>query len=382
LAKDDSQLDSRENKRTAAIDHHSPEGSLKGFLILNQQHSSQQKGDFKMSQSIAIQKTQDKILEQVITKGDLADLSPEQKVSYYNAVCQSLGLNPITRPFEYIQLQENGKPVVKLYARKDATEQLRKINQISIWKIENVIEDGCLIVTAYARTPDGREDIDEGIVYIKGKVGDSLANLQMKAITKAKRRVTLSICGLGFLDESEIDSIPNAQPVASPEQEAIMTESEAEQLTLSHKASGLDQWKCGRALAMQILSFWAMLQAGGAEEETLRGWLPNGIASRKDLTEEQARAVIKVFQSRLDVIRQASLDQWQCAPDLAIRLMMVYGELIARGVDKETIQQRLPDNSPSFRALSEAQAQEALKTFTHWLKTYNDIVQGEVVNNG
>src|SRR5262245_151060 len=164
-----------------------------------------------MEKSQALQTAQtasdrNKIIEQVIIKGDLADLTPEQKVSYYNNVCQSLGLNPLTKPFEFIQLQENGKPVVKLYARKDATEQLRKINGISIWKIENTIEEGCLIVTAYARTPDGREDIDEGIVFIKGKAGDTLANAQMKAITKAKRRVTLSICGLGFLDESEIDS--------------------------------------------------------------------------------------------------------------------------------------------------------------------------------
>ncbi len=33
-----------------------------------------------MDQSIAIQKTQDKILEQVITKGDLADLSPADRI--------------------------------------------------------------------------------------------------------------------------------------------------------------------------------------------------------------------------------------------------------------------------------------------------------------
>jgi hypothetical protein len=33
----------------------------------------------------------------------------------------------------------------------------------------------------------------------------------MKAITKSKRRVTLSICGLGMLDESEIETIPQSQ---------------------------------------------------------------------------------------------------------------------------------------------------------------------------
>ena len=40
----------------------------------------------------------------------------------------------------------------------------------------------------------------------------------MKAETKAKRRATLSICGLGMLDETEIETIPDArrQPVAAP----------------------------------------------------------------------------------------------------------------------------------------------------------------------
>jgi hypothetical protein len=31
--------------------------------------------------------------------------------------------------------------------------------------------------------------------------------------TKAKRRVTLSICGLGWLDESEVETVPRARPV-------------------------------------------------------------------------------------------------------------------------------------------------------------------------
>ncbi len=40
----------------------------------------------------------------------------------------------------------------------------------------------------------------------------------MKAETKSKRRVTLSLCGLGMLDESEVETIPGAvrAPVALP----------------------------------------------------------------------------------------------------------------------------------------------------------------------
>jgi len=44
---------------------------------------------------------------------------------------------------------------------------------------------------------------------MQGNFGNAL----MKAVTKAKRRVTLSICGLGMLDETEVETIPSARPV-------------------------------------------------------------------------------------------------------------------------------------------------------------------------
>ena len=59
------------------------------------------------------------VVQQVLLGGDLSKLTPEQRVAFYNRVCESLGLNPLTRPFEFIVL--NGK--MTLYARKDATDQ-------------------------------------------------------------------------------------------------------------------------------------------------------------------------------------------------------------------------------------------------------------------
>lgn len=149
------------------------------------------------------------VMERVVIQGDLSKLAPADRVTYYNTVCQSLGLNPFTRPFEYIQL--NGK--LTLYAKKDATEQLRKINGVSIERLERESMEGCYIVTAYARERTGRIDSSIGAVSIQGVKGDSLANAMMKAETKAKRRVTLSICGLGMLDETEIETIAEAEPL-------------------------------------------------------------------------------------------------------------------------------------------------------------------------
>jgi len=147
-------------------------------------------------------------IERVLMQGDLAALSPKDRITYYNAVCKSVGLNPLTRPFEYLKL--SGKLV--LYARRDATDQLRKLHGVSITKLDQEIVEGVYVVTAYAQDKTGRMDSEIGAVPIDTLKGEVRANATMKAVTKAKRRVTLSICGLGLLDETEVESIPDARP--------------------------------------------------------------------------------------------------------------------------------------------------------------------------
>uniref|UniRef100_A0A6M3LIW9 Uncharacterized protein n=1 Tax=viral metagenome TaxID=1070528 RepID=A0A6M3LIW9_9ZZZZ len=169
------------------------------------------------------------LIADIVLNGDLSRLKPEQKVEYYNRFCESLGLNPLTRPFQYIKL--SGKEV--LYATKDATEQLRKLNGVSITDIKrDPVGDVCL-VTVHGVDKTGRTDVATGAVPMvyperykdksgnwvnhpragKSLTGDDLANALMKTETKAKRRLTLSICGLGILDETELETIPDAKPV-------------------------------------------------------------------------------------------------------------------------------------------------------------------------
>ena len=165
----------------------------------------------------AIVTTQDngKILESVILKGDISALSPIEKVQYYKAVCESVGLNPLTQPLAYIVL--NGKST--LYAKRDATDQLRKIHGVSVTSCKNERVEDVYIVSVGVSGKDGRTDMGTGAVTIGNLKGDALANALMKAETKAKRRATLSICGLGLLDETELETIHDkpkstAQPVA------------------------------------------------------------------------------------------------------------------------------------------------------------------------
>lgn len=146
-------------------------------------------------------------IESALIKGDLKDLSPEERTQYYLSVCRSLGLNELTKPFQYITL--SGR--LTLYATKDCTEQLRNIRNVSVSITAREHVEGVYVVTARATLPDGRSDESIGAVSIEGLKGEALANAYMKAETKSKRRVTLSICGLGVLDETEIETIPDAR---------------------------------------------------------------------------------------------------------------------------------------------------------------------------
>ena len=155
------------------------------------------------------------IMETVIVKGDLSKLSSEERAIYYAQVCRSMGLNPLTKPFDYLTL--SGKTV--LYASRTATDQLRKINGVSIEIIGRETVNGVYVVTARATDATGRTDTEIGAVTLDGLKGDAYANALMKATTKAKRRATLSICGLGWLDETEVETIPNArvgEPASEP----------------------------------------------------------------------------------------------------------------------------------------------------------------------
>ena len=152
-------------------------------------------------------------VERVLIHGDLKQLTPAQKVSYYNAVCESVGLNPLTQPFQYLVL--NGREI--LYALRAATEQLRQIHSVSIQIMAREVMEDCYVVTARATLPSGRQDENIGAVPIANLKGEARANAMMKAETKAKRRVTLAICGLGMLDETEVETIPNVIIEAPPQ---------------------------------------------------------------------------------------------------------------------------------------------------------------------
>ena len=229
----------------------------------------------------------DAAIEQVLIGGDLSRLTSEQRVSYYNKTCESLGLNPLTQPFAYINL--NGK--LTLYARKDCTEQLRGIRNISIGIASREVVEGVYVVTARATNPAGRMDESIGAVPIDKLTGEARANAMMKAETKAKRRVTLSFCGLGILDETEIESIPGARVEAHSQRPAAPLTVDAE--VVPPAAPPVDE---NRAKALR--GMFAAIKEAGVTEVERKHWmgmqLGHTVETSKSLTDAEIATVTKL----------------------------------------------------------------------------------------
>ncbi|MEZ4410859.1 MAG: hypothetical protein R3A52_30915 [Polyangiales bacterium] len=149
-------------------------------------------------------KTGQKVVESFVVRGDLSGLSPNERARFYVQMCEGLGLNPNAQPFAFLRL--NGKEV--LYATRGATDQLAAIHRVNREIVDGpkVIDlAGTKLVYAVCRAthPNGRVETATATVPLADPM-----NVLMKCETKAKRRATLSILGLGVLDELELETIP------------------------------------------------------------------------------------------------------------------------------------------------------------------------------
>jgi hypothetical protein len=264
-------------------------------------------------------------LSKVLLDGNLAQLSPAQKVDYMRSVCESLGLNPLTKPFEFISL--NGKLV--MYAKRDCTEQLRKIHGVSVSILSREVTESVYVVTARAQDKAGRHDESIGAVSITGLTGEAKANALMKAETKAKRRVTLSICGLGMLDETEAE--PVARPTYTPPPSRASAPplddaTDASETTATEPAQDSELRATGKPRTAadvkptggpitgdQIKAIHTLRpQVGGLTEEAYRRGVavyrqadgsrcvgPDGLGTSKLLSKDQASHLINRFEAKI-----------------------------------------------------------------------------------
>lgn len=192
-------------------------------------------------------------LNALIMNGDMSKLTPKQKLDYYHGICKSIGLNPLTNPFQYMRL--NGKEV--LYATKGAAEQIRNLKGISITRQEVEWTDELVIVTVEGKDKDGRVDTEIGYAPCAGLKGDAKGNALLKATTKAKRRLTLSMAGLGMLDETELAVIEESIQFISDEQ--LQTLEEWLDETKSDRSAFLNYMKVGDIGEIQTKDYGAAI---------------------------------------------------------------------------------------------------------------------------
>lgn len=138
-------------------------------------------------------------ISKIIIKGDLSELNTEERKKYYLEVCNHLGLTAATQPFSILQL--NGKTV--LYPNRTCTDQLAAIHRLNREIIDGpkVVEitPGYKVVYALCRVTLPNKRVETSVATCELK--DHL-NVLMKTETKAKRRATLSILGLGTLADT------------------------------------------------------------------------------------------------------------------------------------------------------------------------------------
>lgn len=250
-----------------------------------------------MTQAVAETRPEDlaAVVESVVIQGDLAKLQPAERVSYYRSVCESLGLNPLTKPFEYLMLNNR----LTLYARKDATDQLRASRAISVEiSAREFLQDaGLYVVTAKAVGKDGRTDESVGAVSVKGLQGENLANALMKAETKAKRRVTLSVAGLGWLDETEVAAVPESRPVTvDPETGEVLERNHRPAPPPAVRDSG------GR---VNWSAFWAEAKRLGFDQKSVYGLA--GTSSLAHLDREAIEDLLCLMRDKAEIAAAETL---------------------------------------------------------------------------
>lgn len=228
-----------------------------------------------------------KVIESLVIKGDISALGPEDKATYYMRMCESLGLTATTQPFTLLKL--NGKEI--LYVTRGATDQLAAIHRLNREIVDGprVIDvSGTKMIYAVCKAthPNGR--VETAVATVP--MNDPLNGL-MKAETKAKRRATLSILGLGLLDETEIETIP------------ANTRSEVPQIDLS-KAEDRVPVKSAPAKSAPVTN---AVEASKSLEQV---WLDRVGASTVEQLEQNAEKITRLSPKLKEIVAPRYVARW------------------------------------------------------------------------
>lgn len=138
---------------------------------------------------------------------DTKGLNPAEKENILAGLARALGLNPLSNPVRFLPMQ--GGEV--LYVTRQGTDQiaarLRLRRETTAGpEIRKHGAHEMVFCQVRVTAPDGRSEMATATLPLK-----DITNDLMKCETKAKRRATLSLAGLGLLSEDETETIPGAQ---------------------------------------------------------------------------------------------------------------------------------------------------------------------------
>lgn len=233
-------------------------------------------------------------IQNVLTRdgGRCDNLDINQQAEYKKYLCAKIGVSPTLQPVDLIPTKNGVRP----YLNKGAAELIRDTRKISIIGLELAEQNGMFIVTCKVRGANGRVDCDMGAC----PKGNEPNNALMKAVTKAKRRATLSMCGLGAIIEEAHPTEYNGngseeqQPKSSVLLEEQEDESEVKKLFIDVVMSKIDVDVVSNEIYASLLLQAHHLANTKSIEEASRWLQEHGeISLTKDDKDVVTKAVIK-----------------------------------------------------------------------------------------
>jgi hypothetical protein len=146
------------------------------------------------------------ILTNIGLNGSVSHFDKSQKQALLSKLCMTLGLNEETQPF---RIYTNSMGEEYIYATKECCAQLRHRECISIEEIDiPIILGNTISVRVKGSNKHDRTSWEIGSVGVDATLTPAQeAHAIMTAVTKAKRRLTLCLSGLGVLADVELEDM-------------------------------------------------------------------------------------------------------------------------------------------------------------------------------
>jgi len=238
------------------------------------------------------------LVAQVMLQGDLNDLDDGQRLDYIAGLCNHLGVSAAGKPFDLLKFQ--GKMVA--YPSKRLAEQLRNRWCITVGVPEVTWDQDMVYVTVTAKMGD-RSDTDVGAVPCNGQNAEAKSIALRKAVTQAKRRVTLSLVGLSEFNEHDMEVAHLRQAAADgPERAALELPAAKEEAKAPEEpmANLTDVRTQCAAIGQELQTVLGTSQGKRTYQGVLMSLLNvKSLAQVEALTEGQAVPLVEILQDAL-----------------------------------------------------------------------------------